>query len=360
MKWTEAEIQALKAQEAKDLAVEFLEILEAKEKGPISPGEVQLKELDFNVRLREAEIEDRRRRESHEKQIKELELQIQQEKTRAAEAEEMANQVRQTHARVIERVAEATESLSTQLERATRTHNLKLEQLTAAFATKEEDLSRQLRDLGQTRDALRDEISTLTDLRGEALEIGHLREEIERRKKETRREHADVEEQVAAAEFEKTKRIRDAERKLELELAWLEAQHQKDVLLRNRQAAEGILAAIDMIAVEKDDWDQLNQRLAADQARSDGEVQRIRAETRDEFRREFNITRAEPLDVTDLFYREQAARTEAERLRIQLDKLDAEIRRMHQHIEHEPERIAAAVEAAKTPVQNYIEQSGKR
>lgn len=360
MKWTEAEIQALKSQEAKDLAVEFLELLEAKEKGPISPGEVQLKELDFNLRLREAEIADRREREAHEKRIKELELQIEQEKTRAAEAEEMANQVRQTHARVIERVAEATESLSTQLERATRTHNLKLEQLTSAFAAKEEGLSCQLRELEQTRDALRDEISTLTDLRGEALEIGHLREETERRKKETRREHADVEEQVAAAEFEKTKRIRDAERKLDLELAQLEAQHQKDVLQRNRKAAEGILAAIDMIAVEKDEWDQLKQRLAAEQARSDGEVQKIRAEAREEFRREFNITRADPLDVTELFYREQAARTEAERLRTQLDKLDAEIRRMHQHIEREPERIAAAVEAAKTPVQNYIEQSGKR
>ena len=139
MKWTEAEIQALKAQEAKDLAVEFFQMLEAKEKGPISPGEVQLKELDFNLRLREAEIEDRRRHELHEKRIKELELQIQQEKTRAAEAEEMANQVRQSHARVIERVAEATESLSTQLECATRTHNLKLEQLASSFAAKEDN-----------------------------------------------------------------------------------------------------------------------------------------------------------------------------------------------------------------------------
>jgi hypothetical protein len=217
-----------------------------------------------------------------------------------------------------------------------------------------------LRELEQTRDALRDEISTLTDLRGEALEIGHVREEIERRKKETGREHADVEEQVATAEFEKTKRIRDAERKLELELARLEAQHQKDVLLRNRQAAEAILTAIDMIAVEKKEWDQLNQGLLAEQARSDGEVRKIRAVAQDEFRREFNITRADSIDVTDLFYREQAARSETERLRAQLEKLDAEIRRTHQHIEREPERIAAAIEAAKTPVQNYIEQSGKR
>ena len=36
------------------------------------------------------------------------------------------------------------------------------------------------------------------------------------------------------------------------------------------------------------------------------------------------------------------------------------IRRMREHIEQEPQRIAAAVEAAKTQVQNYIEQGGKR
>jgi hypothetical protein len=33
---------------------------------------------------------------------------------------------------------------------------------------------------------------------------------------------------------------------------------------------------------------------------------------------------------------------------------------MRQHIEQEPQRIASAVEAAKTSVQNFIEQSGKR
>ena len=82
MNWTESDIQALKAQEAKDLAVELLHKLDAKQKGPISAGEVQIKELDFELRLREAEGEDRRCREAHERQIKELELQIQQEKTR--------------------------------------------------------------------------------------------------------------------------------------------------------------------------------------------------------------------------------------------------------------------------------------
>jgi len=104
----------------------------------------------------------------------------------------------------------------------------------------------------------------------------------------------------------------------------------------------------------------LHQRLGSQQDRGDSEIQRIYAKLATSFAGEFNITRDESIDVTELFYREQATRTEAERLRTQLDKLDAEIRRMQQHIEREPDRIAAAVEAAKTPVQNYIEQSGKR
>ncbi|RIK85874.1 MAG: hypothetical protein DCC67_03525 [Planctomycetota bacterium] len=89
-------------------------------------------------------------------------------------------------------------------------------------------------------------------------------------------------------------------------------------------------------------------------------VEQIREAAREELRREFNITRAEPVDVTELFYREQSARGEAERLRAHVEKQDAEIRRMREHIEREPQRIAAAIEAAKTQVQNFIEQGGKR
>ena len=63
MKWTESDIQGLKAQEAKDLAVEFLRLVEAKEQGLISPGEVKLKELEFALQLRQAEADDQRRRE---------------------------------------------------------------------------------------------------------------------------------------------------------------------------------------------------------------------------------------------------------------------------------------------------------
>jgi len=360
MNWTENDIQSLKAQEAKDLAVELLQKLEAKEKGPISPGEVQIKELDFELGLREAENEDNRLREGHQRKIKELELQIQQEKTRCAEAESHANQVRESFAHVVERVEEASESLSTQLERATRKHNLKVEQLESTFAVRQEELSGQLQELEQLRDTLRDEINALTDLQEEAREIGRLREEIERRKKESHGEHAQMEEQVAAAEFEKAKKIAEARRTQELELAQLDAQHQKDVLQRNRQAAESILESLDMIAVGKEQSERMHQELQAARDRTEDETARIREDARDEFRREFNITRPDPVDVTELFYREQAARSEVERLHTQVDKLDAEIRRMRQHIEQEPQRIASAVEAAKTQVQNYIEQGGKR
>ncbi|MCH8042184.1 MAG: hypothetical protein IID44_00565 [Planctomycetes bacterium] len=360
MDWTETDIQALKAQEAKDLAVELLHKLESKEKGPISPGEVQIKELDFEVRLREAQSEDNRLREAHDRQIKELELQIQQEKTRSAQEESRADQVRESFADVARRVDQASESLSIQFERATREHNLKVEQLESTFSARQEELSEQLSELEQQRDTLRDEINILADLHEEAQEVGRLREEVERRKKESRGEHAQTEEQVAAAEFEKTKKIGEAKRSQELELAQLDAQHQTDVLQRNRQAAESILESLEMIAVEKEHWQRMHEETQAARDRTEQEAAQIREASRDEFRREFNITRTETVDVTDLFYREQAARSEVERLGTQLDKLDAEICRMRQHIEQEPQRISSAIEAAKTQVHNYIEQGPKR
>ncbi len=360
MEWTESEIQSLKAQEAKDLAVELLHQLEAKEQGPISPAEVQIRELDFELRLREAEQEDRRRHETHERQIKELELQIEQERTRCAAAENQADQVRASFASVIQRVEEANQSLSIQLDRATREHNLKLEQLEASYAARQEEISGVLAELEQQRDRLRDEINALTDLQVDAQGVGQLREEIERRKKESLNEHAQLEEQLAAAEFEKTKRIGETKRAQELALAQLQAQHQKDILHANQEAADSILKSLEKVAVRKSDWDLMNQELKATRSRTEQEEAEIRGEAREAFRREYNITQTETVDVTELFYREQAARSEVERLRAQVDKLDAEIRRMREHIEQEPQRIATAVEAARTQVQNYIEQGSKR
>jgi hypothetical protein len=57
MPHTESTIQALKAQEAKDLAIEFLHKLDAKARGPISPGELQLHELEYEVERQRKELD---------------------------------------------------------------------------------------------------------------------------------------------------------------------------------------------------------------------------------------------------------------------------------------------------------------
>jgi chromosome segregation ATPase len=360
MKWSESEIQTLKAQEAKDLAVKLLQELQARDRGPISAGEVQIKELDFQLQLREAEVEDNRRREAHERKIKELELQIEQERARCVEAANQADQVRGEYAAVIERVTVAGESLSIQLERATREHNLKIEQLEATFTKREAELAKQIDEFEQRRNSIREEIDTLTGIRDDALELAQLREEIERKLKESQQEEAQLEEQLVAAEFEKTKKINNTKRAQELELARLEAEHQKNVLQQNLAATESILDAAEKVAVDKGEWNRLHEELQSAKDRTQHEENQIRDVAREEFRREWNITRPEPVDVTDLYYREQAANAERERLRGQVDKLEGEIRRMREHIEHEPQRISTAVEAAKTSVQNYIEQGGKR
>lgn len=360
MNWTENDIQSLKAQEAKDLAVEFMHQLLAKERGPISPGEVQLKELEFELKLRDAENEDNRVARLHEKQIKELALKIDQEKTRAAEAISHADEVRQEHAGVIQRVSEASESLSTQLERLTREHNLKTERLTTAYEDKKGGLATEIDQLKQQRDALKEEISHLTGVQDHAQEVASLREEIKANLKQAQRERDSIEDEVAQAEHEKTKRVRNAQRQQELELAELAASHKRDVLNQNRDAAEAIIKELGMTALPADELEQLKSQLHQQSATERQESEHVLAEARTSIRREYNITRDEPIDVTELFYREQASSTQADALRGQIDKLDTEVRRMREHIEQEPQRIATAVEAAKTQVQNYIEQSGKR
>ena len=52
--------------------------------------------------------------------------------------------------------------------------------------------------------------------------------------------------------------------------------------------------------------------------------------------------------------------TEVGTLREAAEKFESEIKRMREHIEKEPSRISAAVEAAKVHVSNNIEQGGKR
>jgi hypothetical protein len=360
MKWTEADIQSLKAQEAKDLAVELLQKLQAKDKSPISAGEVQLKELQYTLHLKEAEAEDNRQREEHERKIKELELAIERERASFAQAARQADEVRAGHAALLEKVRASQESLSTQLERTTREHNLKVERLETEYAAKAEELGRQLETMEEQKSALQQEIADLTDLRELAEEVGRIREEIESRKKNSQHELAQLDEDFDAAAYDKSKRIKDLKRQQELDLAQLETQHKKDVMQENRKAAEEILGKLNMVAVPSDQWQRLQAAEQEDRERDAQELARIRAEAQSEIRKQLNITTSEVTDVTDLYYRHQAATREAEALRAQVEKLETEIRRMREHIEREPQRIAAAVEAAKVPVQNVIEQGGKR
>jgi hypothetical protein len=357
---TENDIQGLKAQEAKDLAIGLLKKLQAKDKAPISAGEVQVKELQYELRLREAEAEDNREREAHELRIAELQRQIEQERTRQAEAETRAEKVRAEHARLLQQVQVAEESLSIQLERATREHNLKVEQLESAYAAKADQLKAEQADMERQRDALRTEISELAELSELATEIGGLRDNLESRRHASQQELQQLDEEYAAAEFEKSKKINQIKRQQELDIAELDAQHQKNVLQTNRKAAERILADLGMVAVSQDQWQQAQQSVEQREQWGQQQLEETREKAKQEVLKAYNITSAETIDVTDLYYRHQAVTREAEALGQQVEKLDAEIRRMREHIEREPQRIAAAVEAAKVHVQNTIEQSGNR
>lgn len=357
---TENEIQGLKAQEAKDLAIRLLRMLNAKEKAPISAGEVQLKELEYELKLKEAEAEDNRHHEACEQHVKELELQIEQEKTRQVEAETKADRVRLQYAQLVEQVQSATESLSVQLERSTREHHLKIERLESEYTARAAELERQQEEKLKERETLLNEIGELAELRDAAVEIGQLRESLESRRVATQQELQQLEEEFATAEFDKSKKLNEVRRQQDLEVTELETKHKKSILQMNQRAAEDILKSLGMIAVEKTAWDEMNADAQQEQEQKEQELNEIRQRAQEEVRRAYNIHSSEIIDVTDLYYRHQAVRAEAESLKAQVDKLDAEVRRMREHIEREPQRIAAAVEAAKVHVQNTIEQGGKR
>jgi DNA repair exonuclease SbcCD ATPase subunit len=289
-----------------------------------------------------------------------LELQIEQERARYAAAERKAEEIRGQHAALLEKVRASEISLSTQLERATREHNLKIERLESEFDATSEELNLQRHRMEEDKERLKEEIAELTDLRELAEEIGRLRQEIESRKKNSQHELAKLDEEFETVAYEKAKRIKEIKREHELELAQLQTQHKKDVLQENRQAAEELLARLNLVAVAKEEWERIQKTGEEAKQRDEEELARIRVEAQNELRKEYNINTSEVTDVTDLFYRHQAASREVDALRAQVDKLENEIKRMREHIEREPSRIAAAVEAAKVHVQNTIEQSGKR
>ncbi len=356
----EQEIQNLKAQEAKDLCIELLNELRLKERGPISPSEVQVKELEYTLRLRDAEAADRRAEEQHQLRIKELELQIEQEKTSQAEAERKTDDLRRQYSEIFTRVESAQEAMNIALERATREHALKLEQLESQYVTRQQELQASCEQLEQEKQRRSDEIVQLSALQDSAVEIEQLRSELEARKAGLDRQIQTLDEEYESAEFERSKRLKDLQRQHELEAAELAANHKKRLLELDREAVDPLLNGLNLVAVDRPTWEQLQQQSQQQQIRDEQELQHLRDQAQEALRREYNITSSQPLDVTELFYDHRTLSREVEALRDQLQRQDAEIKRMREHIEQEPVRISRAVEAAKVHVQNTIGQAGSK
>jgi len=358
--YSESDVQSLKAQEAKDYCIELMELVKAKEGGPISPGEVQLQELQYELQLKEAEAADNRLREEHLERTKDLELQIQQEKAELARCEMQADQRREKYARVIEQVAESQEKLSVQLDRATREHNVKLQLMQSKHDQHRESLDGEMQELIDRRDDLVQQIGKLADLSNAAEDVDRLKAEIEDKQLSAQRHAKQLDEEIEAAAFDKEKELKRIRREHELELAELEAAHRKQLLDSNTESLDALLGQLGMTKINPDELTRLRDNASEQQRLAEQQVQSIRDEAVAEFKQRFNVNASEPIDVTDLFYREKALQEENEAHEKQIQKLDSEIGRMRTHIESESARVAKAIEAARTNIQNNIEPGVKR
>ncbi|QDT02908.1 hypothetical protein K227x_12870 [Rubripirellula lacrimiformis] len=358
--YSESEVQGLKAQEAKDYCVELMRQLTAREGGPISPGEVQLQELQYELQLKEAEAEDCRQRELHLERMKEFELEIEREKAEWAKANKFADERRQQYAKVIGQVSESQEKLSVQLDRATREHNVKLQMMQAEHEARRDELQAELEELTQQRDALIEEIGKLADLNSAAEDVDRLRTEIEESRIAAARQQKQLDDDIEVAAFEKEKELKRIRREQDLELAELDASHRKQMLDANIEALDAMLKNLGLAKVDPAELESLHQQAAEHRALAEQEVQSIRRAAVDEFKQQFNVNASEPMDVTDLFYREKALQEDNQANLKQIQKLEAEIARMRTHIESESSRVAQAIEAARTNIQNNIEPGVKR
>ncbi|TWU45590.1 hypothetical protein Q31b_07650 [Novipirellula aureliae] len=358
--YSESEVQGLKAQEAKDYCIELMRQLAAREGGPISPGEVQLQELQYELEVKEAEAEDNRQREAHLERMKELELEIEREKAEWAKAERLADDRRERYAKVISQVAESQEKLSVQLDRATREHNVKLQMMQSEHDARRTALQQELEELTNQRDTLVEEIGKLADLNTAAEDVDRLRSEIEEKRADATRHQKQLDDDIEAAAFEKEKELKRIRREQDLTLAELEATHRKQLLEAKSDALDAMLKDLGMAKINPIELEQLRQQAAEQRSLAEQEVESIRQSAIDEFKRQFNVTAGEPLDVTDLFYREKALQEDNQSLEKHVQKLESEIARMRTHIESESSRVASAIEAARTNIQNNIEPGVKR
>lgn len=355
LKYAENEIQSLKAQEAKDYCIELLQQLAQRDGGPISPGEVQLQELQYELRLKEAESEDSRQREGSEQRIKELELEIEQERTRLAEATQQADSVRARHAEVIQQVSHSQEKLSVQLDRATREHSVKMELMQTEHDEQQNRLASELEELAGRRDALAKEIAELAELQESAFEIDRLRRELDERQSASVREQKELDEQIESARFEKQRELTRLQREQDLELAELHAKHREMLLNVELESVDKQLGKLGFERIKPDALAALRGEVAEQRQRSEAEAESIRSSAVEAFRKEFNVTSDEAMDVTALFYSHKALQEENGAMRQQIQKLESEVARMRAHIEEESVRLAKAIEAARANIQNRIE-----
>ena len=358
--YSESEVQSLKAQEAKDYCLELMRLLTARQEGPISPGEVQLEELRYELEVKEAEAEDNRQREAHIERMRELELEIEHEKVELAKSQQLADQRREQYARVISQVAQSQEKLSVQLDRATREHNVKLQIMQSEYAARNQALQAELEELTARRDALIEEIGKLADLNSAAEDVDRLRLEIEEKRVAAERDHKQLDESLEAATFEKEKELKRVRREQELALAELDAAHRKQLLDAKTETLDAMLKSLGFAKINPLELSQLKAQAAEHRQLTEQEVQATREAAVAEFKRQFNLNLTDPLDVTDLFYRERALQEDNAAYQQQIQKLDAEIARMRTHIESESTRVAKAIEAARTNIQNNIESGVKR
>ncbi|MDM4017549.1 hypothetical protein [Roseiconus lacunae] len=358
--WTETDIQSLKAQEAKDLAVELLHALDTKEQGPISPGEVQMLELEFELKLRQAEKEDAQQQREHERELRQLELELEKYRAQTAESNSAADAVRQELKDVVDRIRSSEESLAINLERSTREHRLKLERLEHEFGEQREQLQGEVEQLTARRDELVEQIQRLTDIEVNVEALAEVEATIASKQATFDQQTQQLDDEVAALHFQRTKRVKEVEQTQELELARLKHEYNKHVLLLERETADRILEGLGLSAIEQGRLDSMQAELDALRAKGDQAVEVAESEARERFRREFNISGSEPFDVTALQYRQQAAADQVTRLERRIEQLETEVTEARQHIQGEPQRIATAVEAARTPIQNIVEPASKR
>lgn len=360
LKYNESEVQGLKAQEAKDYCNELMQQLMAKEGGPISPGEVQLQELQYELQLKEAEAADNRERESHLERVKQLELEIEGEKAESARAEKLADDRRERYAQVIDQVAHSQEKLSVQLDRATRQHNVQLQLMQSEHEAQRDILCAELQELTQQRDSLVVEIGKLAELSSAAEDVDRLRADIEEKRIAADRRQKQLDEEIEAAAFEKEKDLKRIRREHELELAELGSEHRKSLLDSKAETLDSMLQDLGFTKIVPAELELLKQQAAEQRALGEQEKRAICETAVGEFKRNFNLNAAEPLDVTDLFYREKALQEDNQAYENQVQKLESEIARMRTHIESESTRVAKAIEAARTNIQNNIEPGVKR